>query len=121
MRLHAAREQTRATGSRAGGGDGLAKAVEIVLTPVIFAAAGFGLDRWLDTGPWLALSFGMVSFALKLMVEWYRYTELMNSHEADLAARRPTQQRGIDRVDETPAGLPSGVTLTDADDETDER
>ncbi len=45
MRSHAARERTRAARSGNGSEDGLAKAVEIVLTPAIFAAAGFGLDR----------------------------------------------------------------------------
>ena len=105
----------RSVSGSAGNGseDGLAKAVEIVLTPVIFAAVGFGLDRWLDTGPWLALSFGMVSFVLKLLVEWYRYAERMSKIESDFAAKRPTTRRGIDRsasVDE-PASLPTGVSL----------
>ena len=96
--------------------DGLAKAVEIVLTPAIFAAVGFGLDRWLGTGPWLALSFGMVSFVLKLLVEWYRYAERMSKIESDFAAQRPTARRGIDRstsIDE-PASLPTGVSLETA-------
>ena len=98
--------------------DGLAKAVEIVLTPVLFAAAGFGLDRWLDTGPWLALSFGMVSFVLKLLVEWYRYAERMSKIESDFAAQRPTTRRSIDREPEAPSGLPSGVTLDNSGSDT---
>lgn len=99
--------------SGSGSEDGLAKAFEIALTPVIFAAIGFGLDRWLDTGPWLALSFGMVAFGLKAMIEWYRYAQRMDAHETDLAARRPVQKRGVHRdsdLDE-PASLPTGVSL----------
>ena len=101
-----------------GSEDGLAKAVEIVVTPVIFAAAGFGLDRWWGTGPWLALSLGMVAFIVKLLVEWYRYAERMQVHEQELASSRPSERRGIDRdsdLDE-PESLPTGVSLdTDAD------
>lgn len=96
--------------------DPWAKAVEIVVTPAIFAAAGFGLDRWWGTGPWLALSFGMTAFVLKLMVEWYRYSERMQAHEQQMASSRPSEQRGIHRdsdLDE-PASLPTGVSL-DAD------
>ena len=99
-----------------GSEDGLAKAIEIVVTPAIFAAVGFGLDRWWGTGPWLALSFGMVAFILKLLVEWYRYTERMQAHEQEVASSRPSGSRGIDRaagLDE-PASLPTGVSL-DAD------
>ena len=113
MRSHAAREEKRTNRSRTGSEDGLAKAIEIVATPAIFAAAGFGLDRWLGTGPWLALSFGVVAFIMKLLVEWYRYAERMQVHEADIAANRPSGQRGIDRsagIDE-PASLPTGVSL----------
>ena len=113
MRSRAARERTRATRSGNGSEDGLAKAFEIVLTPVIFAAAGFGLDRWLDTGPWLALSFGIVAFVLKLLIEWYRYSERMSKLESDLAEQRPTQRRGIDRAEPAAVSLPAGVVLED--------
>ena len=34
-----------------GFGDALAHATELVVTPLLFALAGFGLDRWLGTGP----------------------------------------------------------------------
>ncbi len=109
VRTSTARTSTVRTGSE----DGLAKAIELVLTPALFAAAGFGLDRWWGTGPWLALSFGMFAFVLKLLVEWYRYAERMQLHEQEVAARRPAKQRGIDRaaVVNEPASLPLGVSL----------
>lgn len=96
-----------------GSEDGLAKAIEIALTLGLFVVAGFGLDYWLGTAPWLMLSFGMVVFILKLLVEWYRYTERMQAHEQAMASSRPSEQRGIDRaadLDE-PASLPTGVSL----------
>ncbi len=101
-----------------GSEDGLAKAIEIVVTPAIFAAAGFGLDQWWGTGPWLAFSFGTVAFVVKLLVEWYRYAERMQVHEEEIAASRPTERRGIDRtirLDE-PASLPTGISLDSGND-----
>lgn len=96
-----------------GSEDGLAKAIEIVVTPAVFAAAGFGLDRWWGTGPWLALSLGMVAFIAKLLVEWYRYAERMQAHEQEMASSRPSERRGIDRAAgfDEPASLPTGVSL----------
>ena len=105
-----------------GSEDGLAKAVEIVMTPAIFAAVGFGLDRWWGTGPWLALSFGTVAFIVKLVVEWYRYAERMQVHEQELASSRPSERRSIDRDTglNEPASLPTGVSL-DANADADSR
>ena len=96
-----------------GSEDGLAKAIEIVVTPLIFAAAGFGLDRWWGTGPWLALSLGMIVFIVKLLVEWYRYAERMQAHEQKMASSRSFGRRGIDRATgfDEPASLPAGVSL----------
>ncbi|MCY3608801.1 MAG: AtpZ/AtpI family protein [Acidimicrobiaceae bacterium] len=100
-----------------GSEDGLAKAIEIVATPLIFAAAGFGLDRWWGTGPWLALSLGMAAFILKLLVEWYRYAARMQAHEQKMASGRPSAQRGISRATEfgESASLPTGVSLDTSD------
>ena len=109
-----ARGSAGVTGSE----DGLAKAIEIVVTPAIFAAAGFGLDQWWGTGPWLAFSFGTVAFVVKLLVEWYRYAERMQIHEEEIVASRPAERRGIDRMTglDEPASLPTGVSLdVDAD------
>ena len=107
-----------ARGAAGGDGseDGLAKAIEIALTLGIFVVAGFGLDYWLDTAPWFMLSFGMVAFIVKLLVEWLRYTERMQALEQEKASSRPSARRGIDRATglDEPASLPTGVSL-DAD------
>ncbi|MCY3893947.1 MAG: AtpZ/AtpI family protein [Acidimicrobiaceae bacterium] len=101
-----------------GSEDGLVKALEIAGTLGLFVVAGFGLDYWWGTGPWLALSFGLTAFIVKLVVEWYRYVERMQAHEQEMASSRPSESRGIDRaagLDE-PASLPTGVSLeVDAD------
>ena len=106
----------RSSGGSDGSEDGLAKAFEIALTLGVFVVAGFGLDYWLGTAPWFMLSFGMAVFILKLLVEWYRYTERMQAHEQEVASSRPSEPRGLDRAAglNAPTSLPTGVSL-DAD------
>ena len=66
-----------------GFGNALALAVEMVMTPMLFALLGWALDRWLGTGPvfliLLAL-FGAVGMALKT---YYAYVEKMRQHEQE--------------------------------------
>lgn len=38
--------------------DGLARGMEIVVTPLLFGAIGWLLDGWLGTDPFLAIGFG---------------------------------------------------------------
>ena len=49
MELHERRDMYN------GFGDGLARAFELAVTPVIFGGIGFGLDRWLGLAPLLTL------------------------------------------------------------------
>lgn len=96
-----------------GSEDGLAKAVENVMTLALFTAAGIGLDYWWGTGPWLALSLAMTVIFVKLLVEWYRYTDRMQAHEQHMASSRPSGRRGINGATgfDEPASLPTGVSL----------
>ena len=91
--------------------DAFSRSVEIVVTPVIFAAIGWLIDRWLETGPWVALAFGLVAFLGKLTAEWYRYTNRMSGIEDEMTTSRPTNVRGLDRPEEIDDPLPTGVTL----------
>ncbi len=52
-------------------GDGVVRAFEIVLTPVLFALIGLGIDYKLSTTPWFTLGFfffGIIGMIAKL---WY--------------------------------------------------
>jgi F0F1-type ATP synthase assembly protein I len=53
--------------------DALALGVELVITPLLFALAGFGLDRWLGTGPVLAIVFGLVGLVGVSLHTFYAY------------------------------------------------
>ena len=43
--------------------DGMARGIEIVVTPLIFGGIGWLLDGWLGTGPVLAIVFGIFGVA----------------------------------------------------------
>jgi len=54
--------------------DALGMAVELVATPMVFALIGWGLDRWLGTGPYLAIAlglFGLVGIVARTYF-WYQ-------------------------------------------------
>jgi F0F1-type ATP synthase assembly protein I len=64
-----------------GFGDALALAVEIVVTPLVFAFLGWLIDRAAGTGPVFAVAlglFGVVGLAVRL---YYRYREDMAREE----------------------------------------
>lgn len=71
----------------------------MVLTPLVFAAAGFGLDTWLGTRPWLTLVLGALALIGKLLIEWYRYVARMEHHEEHLRANRNSARRDLKPAD----------------------
>ncbi len=92
--------------------DGLVRAVELVVTPLLFAGAGLLADRWLGTMPVLTVLFGVLALVGKVLAEWYRYGAQMDRHTEDLTADRPTNARRLEPTPAEPAGhLPTGVTL----------
>jgi F0F1-type ATP synthase assembly protein I len=56
-----------------GFGDALAHATELVVTPLLFALAGYGLDRLFGTGPILAIVFGLVGVIGVAVKSYYEY------------------------------------------------
>ena len=77
-----------------GFGNGLAKAIEMVVTPALFGFLGHLLDGWLGTNPVFTILF--VLFALSGMGVrlYYGYEQEMKAHEAAgpwaARARKPT-------------------------------
>jgi F0F1-type ATP synthase assembly protein I len=62
-------------------GDGLSLAIEFVAVPLIFALIGFGLDRWLGTGPILAVVLGGLGFVGVIVRTYYAYLARMQFEE----------------------------------------
>ena len=65
-----------------GFGDALALSIEFVATPLIFAVAGYFLDGWLGTGPYLMVALGAFAFAGVVVQAYYRYLAAMEAEEA---------------------------------------
>ena len=77
-----------------GFGNALSRAVEMVVTPLIFAGVGRLLDGWLGVGPLFTVflfAFALVGMFLRM---WYAYDAAMRAHEAaapwgNASAREP--------------------------------
>ena len=107
MRNPVLRKQTKGIGND----DGFSKAVEIVVTPGIFAAFGWLMDKSFGSGPWLAFSFGLVAFLTKITAEWCRYSGRMANIEADMRSERDSTKIDLLAPEEIYDALPTGVTL----------
>jgi F0F1-type ATP synthase assembly protein I len=73
-----------------GFGDALQVAVELAVTPAIFAFLGWKLDSWLGTSPLFLLFFFLFTFTYVAWREYTKYQLRMQQHEQELLApRRP--------------------------------
>jgi F0F1-type ATP synthase assembly protein I len=77
-----------------GFGNALSRAFELATIPLIFAAPGWLVDRWLGTGPVFALLTGLFGLAGVVVRTYYEYVGKMDREHANLpgAARR---QQGV--------------------------
>ncbi len=65
-----------------GFGDTLARAIEFVAAPVLFAFLGSILDRRFDLTPVLTVVFLVVALGGTFARTWYGYVEAMKAEEA---------------------------------------
>ena len=72
-----------------GFGDAMAVAVELAVTPAIFAFLGWRLDAWLGTTPLFLLVFFLFTFSYVAWREATRYKLRMEEHQAELLGRKP--------------------------------
>lgn len=82
-----------------GFGDGMARAFEFAVTPMLFGGLGWLIDRGLDTSPVFTIAlavFGIVGMFLRL---WYGYDAEMRTHESRWTDRR-------DRAETAPTADP---------------
>ena len=71
-----------------GFGDGLARAFEFAVTPMVFAAMGYGLDRWLGTAHLFTVALVVLALVGQFVMMWVRYDAEMRRHEADAVWNR---------------------------------
>ena len=84
------RNSSRGTGTRPhsaradlyrNAGDGYTRAFELAVTPALFGAMGYGLDRWLGIVPVLTIVFALVALIGLLLRTWYGYVYRMQEIE----------------------------------------
>jgi F0F1-type ATP synthase assembly protein I len=71
--------------------DALARAIELVATPLLFGLGGWYLDRWLGTRPLFTLILFLLVVVAMVARMYYAYTAEMKLHEqAGAWARGPS-------------------------------
>ena len=77
-----------------GFGDTLARAVEFVAAPALFAYAGHLLDGRFGTGPLLTVALAVFALAGVFVRAYFAYEEEMRGHEAERPwSRTPAPRR----------------------------
>jgi hypothetical protein len=65
-----------------GFGDGLSRAFEFAITPVVFGLVGHLLDGWMGISPALTITLALFAVAGGFVRMWYAYDAQMKVHEA---------------------------------------
>jgi Flp pilus assembly protein TadB len=74
--------------------DGLARALEIVVTPLLLGFLGRVVDGWLGTRPLFMLALGTFGAAGIVVKLWLGYDREMRKHEAELPGARRADEVG---------------------------
>lgn len=84
-----------------GFGDGMSRAFEIAVTPIVFGALGYGIDTLADTTPAFTIALAVFAVMGMFVRLWYGYDAEMRAHEtrARWAAGRPVSNDPVDDVD----------------------
>jgi F0F1-type ATP synthase assembly protein I len=92
-------EQNDKRGLYNGFGDGLAQAFEFAVTPAIFGAIGYVIDRALGTVPLFTIVLSLLCLVGIFLKTWYVYDAEMRAHEEqspwarrERSARMPERQ-----------------------------
>lgn len=70
--------------------DGLTRALEVVLTPLILGGCGALVDSWVGTRPWFTIGLATAGVAGIFTKLWLGYDREMREHEADAPWKRRT-------------------------------
>ncbi len=80
--------------------------VELIAALLIWGGAGWLVDRWLGSGPWLTILGALVGYAAGFYLIWLRSLRMDAADAADVAERA--------RITARRAGAPAGGGLRDA-------
>ncbi|MDP9074569.1 MAG: AtpZ/AtpI family protein [Actinomycetota bacterium] len=62
--------------------DGWTRAIEMVVTPIVAGAVGFGLDHLVGTLPLFTILFGIMAVVASFVKMYYVYDAEMRAHDA---------------------------------------
>lgn len=88
------RRNARASVARQGnehGSDSLGQGMDITITLVLFLGVGYGLDRWLGTGPWLMIGLFLLAAIGTFVSMTARYSARMDELDAERRERRDAE------------------------------
>lgn len=58
------------------------RGIELAVTPVVFGGIGWSLDRWLGTGPWIAVALVVFALVGTVAKMWFAYDVEMRTLES---------------------------------------
>ena len=76
-----------ANGSGALNEDGFTTAMELALTPLVFGAVGFAVDRAVGLTPLFTIVFSLWAFTVVAWMTWRRYDDKMTRLEGELPSQ----------------------------------
>jgi hypothetical protein len=97
-----------------GFGDALARSFEFAITPMIFAAIGFAIDRALDTSVLFTivlLVFGLVGVLIRWFYDYEHKISLVEAKRDERRKATPLSAPVVNKPIVDNGGLPTGVTL----------
>ena len=75
-----------------GAGDALSTAIELAVTPAVFAFVGWRLDAWLGTSPLLLVVLFLFVMGYEIWKLFVRYDAQMRDHESKVAGLAPREE-----------------------------
>lgn len=91
-----------------GFGNGLALGFELAVTPAVFGAIGYGLDRWLGLLPVLTIVFVLLAVAGLSVRQFAAYTVRMKLHDTE----GPWSPEWVARPAAAPTAAPTAAGRT---------
>lgn len=77
-----------------GFGDGLSRAFELAVTPAIFGAIGYGVDRWLGVVPLFTIVLTLFALVGVSYMMWVRYDADMKRLEEEAVWSKARRAHG---------------------------
>jgi len=97
-----------------GFGDALARSFEFAMTPMIFGAVGFAIDRALDTSVVFTVTmivFGLVGVLIRWYYDYEHKISIVENQRTDRRNAQPLAAPVLGKPIDDRGGLPTGVTL----------